>query len=95
MSGYPTPNKVEELRTALRELQASDANLRELTKTYDNCKAILPSARDRSTRAMRAVMELLREMDCASTGNNGWENRFATLLVRLTDEPADPAGSQP
>lgn len=84
MSGYPTEDKVAELRLALRELRDSDESLRSLERYFQECKTNLPAARDRSAQAMRSVMDLLREMDCASTGNHGWENRLATLLTRLT-----------
>lgn len=83
MSGYPAADKVKELRTALDELRQSDVNLRALERQYNECKANIPLARDRSAKAMSTVMALLEQMDCASTGNHGWENRFAVLLLEI------------
>lgn len=91
MSGYPSKDKVQELREAIRELRESDSRLRDLTRALDECKANLPAARERSSVAMRSLMDLLRQMDCASTGNHGWENRFATLLVELDEQAVSAA----
>ena len=83
MSGYPAKDKIEELREVLRELKESDEELRELERRMNECRVNIPIAQERSATAMRKVYDLLRQMDCASTGNMGWENRFAVLLIGL------------
>lgn len=86
MSGYPNHNLVNELRAALQRLRASDTEQKTLSVEFERIKKELPLAQEESAKAMREVMDLLTKMDCASTGNHGWQNRFVTLLMRLENE---------
>lgn len=77
MSGKPHPEGVAKAIALIQQVQSLNAEIREL----ETATAKLEDKRKYLGNAYRELTGLIAEMDLASSGNFGYENRMAWFLA--------------
>lgn len=88
MSGRPNIPAIAELRQVASQLRTVCKELAQARIVATK----IPQLEAQFESSKRRAIELLREMDCYSSGNTGYENRMASLLMGI-DEIYLPKGS--
>ena len=94
MSSKPSPSGVAALRAHIHRMRQFGAEVDELDaeiSVLEDKKKRRREAAEKYAEASRMVIKSLDEMDCASAGNFGWENRMVWMLDQL-DKQASEAG---
>ncbi len=88
MSGKPNPNQIGELRQAAALVREQDIEAARLQAVIAESQKKLEAVKESRGRNAEQVVKLLTVMDCASSGNFGWEARIVWLMAELTEQAA-------
>lgn len=83
MSSLPTPDLVSKLREAVTRRQSMYEKMCQFDREMKAAQRGGEQAREGYDKAHRDVLQGLAAMDCAETGNIGWQNRMAAMLVEF------------
>lgn len=86
MSGKPSPEGVQQLIAALREVKFERQQLHEARTESDIAKARVRKHEEALEKANGLVNQRLDEMDLRATGNFGYAERFWAMLLILVEE---------
>lgn len=85
MSSLPSKDGVSDLRDLLRRQRHILIEL----DTASKAAARLESLRDEASSTHREIVKSLENMDCASSGNAGWERRIIWMLDELDKQSSN------
>lgn len=80
MSGKPNANQVDELKRYLEVMNEAADRVARIKPELEQKKADLEAEERRFQGARLEVWKLLSAMDCESSGNAGWRERFEAFL---------------
>jgi hypothetical protein len=86
MSGQPDIQTVRRLRFLATERSRLENEIRIAEGQIREASLRLKKCQEDYVVTKREMLKLLEDMDCASRGNGGWENRITLLLSQLVEE---------
>lgn len=85
MSGYPSKEKVQEVKQYVRQLIANDRRVEEIRQQQADLGKELEEKGEENRNLLRSIQAHLDSMDLSSTGNYGWMNRLVAFLAWYDD----------
>ena len=83
MSSLPSEEGVAILRDAAATAHSNAKEEERLREQIADLTRKLDAVVQVKVRAQRSIIEQLNKMDCASSGNNGWDRRIIWMLGEL------------
>lgn len=95
MSSKPSPSGVADLLKAARDMRDSEQRIDDIRLQIEKLTTMLSEQQDIRAKAADAVTKQLHAMDCATSGNFGWEGRIRYMLAELVDQAERHARNNP
>jgi hypothetical protein len=86
MSGFPSVPDIEQLLSTLRARQRLVEEHSQLLETLRKSRTRLEQVDTALADYKTLIIKLLREMDTASDGNFGWEQRLVVMLTEIVNQ---------